>query len=420
MQNRYVDDLIRFIKANADWREKLLKKPYALKSIIDVPYIENCFMFNYNLFESDLSNPVVKACRGTIMQISPDCSIVKPICLPYYKFFNAFDPNEDEINWETATCHTKIDGQLIKMFKYNGENYWCTNGSPNLETPLDYGDEKIGNYKELLEAGILQETIDSLTPSKCRKNHSFIDGNGAWHMCMDIDATSWINKIPDGWTLMFELCSPYNRIIVKHNDIKLWFHGGRDPEGLEHRPEEIVKLFDIPFDIPESCNFENINKVLDYISDWKGDENEGIVVCDDNFHRVKIKCNDYLKIKFIRDIDTPKGIFWIVISEEYDDLVNYPELQKKAEEQKIELVEVLEKLRAIHKVIFDKRQAFETQKDFALWVLETHKEMSSFIFSAAKNSEDIFIDNIKTQLKCESSGYEKYLSLKKLIEEGVF
>lgn len=121
MQNNYIDDLVSFIKDNSDWRSKLLKKPYALKNIIDVPYRKDWYMFNYNLFESDLSNRIVKACRGTIMEISSDRSVVRPVALPFYKFFNMGDVNGDTIDWTTAKSREKcVSGDTIVETE-NGE-----------------------------------------------------------------------------------------------------------------------------------------------------------------------------------------------------------------------------------------------------------------------------------------------------------
>ena len=404
MQNTYVNDLINFIKSNKDWKEKLLKKPYALKNIVQVPYIPNAWMLNYNLFESDLSNSVVKACRGTIVQVLDD-GAVNPICLPYYKFFNYDDVNGDTIDWNTAKVRNKADGQLIKMFKYEGQNYWCTNGSPNVETPLDYTDDRIHNYKELLFESIRKDLKQPTVAA-------WSDDNGNFYL-KDVD---WVNKIPEGWTLMFELTSPYNRIIVEYKEIKLWLHGARDENGIEHDPEEIAERFGIPYEIPKQFDFKNFDQAFAVIKDWKGLENEGLVVCDADFHRVKVKCDDYLKVKFIRDVSTPKGIFWIVISEEYDDLTSHPEIQEMAEKQKDELLEVMNKFRKLHKEITEARSKFEDQKSYALWVNKEHSSLSRFYFSAAKKSEQDFIDGLMDSLKSETSGYDKYLELKKSIE----
>lgn len=420
MQETYVNDLIAFIKANKDWRKKLLEKPYCLKNIVDVPYNNNWFMFNYNLFESLLSDRIVKACRGSILEVSDDRSVVRPVCFPFYKFFGYDDPNADIIDWTTAKTRLKVDGQLIKMFKYNGQNYWCTNGSPNVETPLDYTDDKIANYKELLESAILGRTLDKLIPSAQREAYSYVDKAGAWHMHQDNPdgncPTSWISRIPDGWTLMFELTSPYNRIIVEYKDIQLWFHGARDADGIEYDPEDIAKKFDIPYKIPQQFDFKDFDQAFETIKNWHGFENEGIVVCDADFHRVKVKCDDYLKVKFVRDVSTPKGIFWIVISEQFDDLSSYRELQEMAEKQREELVTVINKLKDWHKGIVEKRKTFEDQKAFALWVMAEHKDDSKYYFSAAKMSEGDFIAKTKESLQSESMGYDRYLELKDFVE----
>lgn len=418
MQNKYVEDLIRFIKENEDWKDKLLHKPYSLKNILNVSYIPNSFMFNYNLFESELSNPIVKACRGTILEISPDRSVVKPVALPFYKFFNMGDVNGDTIDWTTAKSRDKVDGQLIKFFKVDGKNFWCTNGSPNVETPLDYTDDKIENYKDLLESAVLCRTIDTLAKKSERESYSLTGKDGAWHMYTTgkgTGPTGWIDNVPDGWTLMFELTSPYNRIIVKYDDIKLWFHGARDPEGLEHDPEDIKELFGLPYDVPKQYYFDGFDEAFAELDKWDGLAQEGIVVCDADFHRVKIKCEDYLKMKFIRDVDTPKGIFWIMISEEYDDLASYPDLQKKAVEQKDELISVMEKFKVFHKYVTDKRAEFPDQKSFAVDFANNQKSPSLY-FQAAKKSEKDFIDGLMSSLKSETTGYDKYLELKNFID----
>jgi hypothetical protein len=121
-------------------------------------------------------------------------------------------------------------------------------------------------------------------------------------------------------------------------------------------------------------------------------------------------------VKFVRDVSTPKGIFWIVISEQFDDLSSYRELQEMAEKQREELVTVINKLKDWHKGIVEKRKTFEDQKAFALWVMAEHKDDSKYYFSAAKMSEDDFIAKTKESLQSESMGYDRYLELKDFVE----
>lgn len=86
----YVDnknfDLIDFIKTHDDWEKLLKEKPYNLKSIKNCFWHQDWYMFVYNLFSSELTNPVVRNCRGTVLSI--DGKDVKPISVPYTKFFN--------------------------------------------------------------------------------------------------------------------------------------------------------------------------------------------------------------------------------------------------------------------------------------------------------------------------------------------
>ena len=56
--------LVEFIKNNADWEAKLQDKPYC----ITIKRKDNFIIFNYNQIESDFYNPIVKECRGIILE----------------------------------------------------------------------------------------------------------------------------------------------------------------------------------------------------------------------------------------------------------------------------------------------------------------------------------------------------------------
>ena len=68
--NKYVGSLINLINAHKkDFIDILLKKPYNLKSVKNCTWHNNWYMFNYNIFSSDLRNDVVRACRGIVLSI---------------------------------------------------------------------------------------------------------------------------------------------------------------------------------------------------------------------------------------------------------------------------------------------------------------------------------------------------------------
>ena len=143
LNNKYVNSLVELIKEHKDnFKDILLKPPYNLKRITNCSWHKNWYMFNYNLFSSDLTIDVVRACRGIVLSI--DENGVNPVSVPYTKFFNYGQESgkniEELINWKNAQISLKIDGMLIKTacIEENGEKrlYFFTNGSFNLNPPF--------------------------------------------------------------------------------------------------------------------------------------------------------------------------------------------------------------------------------------------------------------------------------------------
>lgn len=98
--------LIDFIKEHSDWEALLSQTPYCLNISRDKMFGRNLIMFKYNQIESDFSNDIVKECRGVIL----DEDSLKPISIPYFKFFNFSEPHAAEIDWSSAIVTEKIDG----------------------------------------------------------------------------------------------------------------------------------------------------------------------------------------------------------------------------------------------------------------------------------------------------------------------
>lgn len=390
------EELENFIKENPkNWQDKLKKAPYNLKSVTQFPYNKNWYLLNYNLFESDLDNKIVKQCRGTCVEVIGDS--VKVICAPYLKFFDINDPHADKINWNSSKlkCESKLDGQLEKFFKYNGRGYWVTNGGVSNDTPLDYKTDEVKNYKELL--------------AKCF-NAPAVFTDDDFELKAD-----WVDNIPDGWTLMFEITSPQNKIICEYSEYKAWFHGARDAEGVEHSPEEVKEMFGIPYDIPKRYNLSNKEDILAALEKFSGKEQEGFVVVDEeNWTRVKMKCPSYLALKYIRDHDTPEGIWRLCLTESHDD---FPELKEKTDKQveeikifKREFISTMDYAKDVWENDYKKNR-----KEFALWVTsQVPPSLRPIYFKAAdgKDSNE-YLNELWNSWKEKSKGYEVYCSVYK-------
>lgn len=99
--------LTDYIATHDDWENELQGAPYNLfiRASDDFP---NLRLFAYNQIKSDMTNPLVKVCRGIIV----DISTLEVVCYPFDKFFNYNDPRADKIDWSTARIQEKIDGCL--------------------------------------------------------------------------------------------------------------------------------------------------------------------------------------------------------------------------------------------------------------------------------------------------------------------
>ena len=366
---KYLNSLIDFIKNNDNWEKELKKSPYNLKTIKRCDWNPNWVMFVYNLFNSDLSNYVVRACRGTVLDING--KDVKVVCYPYSKFDNygsiSCKDIEDSINWNKASFVLKVDGILIKTAKVGEKLYFFTNGSFNLNAPLDEcvaTEEATKNAKTY--GCLLKYAINKEAPNV---TVNYNEDTGEFY-CVG----GWTENIPEGSTLMFELTSPRNKIICKYDETKLWFHGFRGANFLEVNPRNVD--FDIPYEIPEIIPANDIKELREILLTFKGDEKEGVVVADysnPEVPRCKIKCQDYLKLKFTRDSpNNVRFIFKAVVDNEYDDLIaNVPTV-----------IPVVNKMKSEIKLVYD---FFEKEYNDNLEIISTKsKKEWSNLFSKNK------------------------------------
>lgn len=406
------EELENFIKNTPNWIHLLKKAPYSLKSINQFPYNKNWYMLVYNLFESDLSNPIVKQCRGTVVEVIDNGSNreVNIICAPFLKFFNWNEEYSDfkKMDWKSAKIQEKIDGQICKCFKYNGKDYWVTNGSTGLNTLLNYTTNEVSSYPQLLAKALMMPYMNTDytgTVSYSNKTNT-LSAN-----------LNWVHNIPDGYTVMFELTSPQNRIIVDYDKIELFLIGCRDNEGNELTVEEAKERFNIPYNTPKVFDIDNdIDSVLELLSKMDGSKEEGVVVCDKYFNRIKIKCDSYLQMKFVRDNLTPKGIFELVINENYDDILpKYSELKEQVENQIKQLNILFDIIRELEKHSKITATTFDTRKDFALWVKNSVKNELQWIYFSAVDNKDV-VSILKEKFK--NDGYEKFVKLREILVEN--
>jgi hypothetical protein len=307
----------------------------------------------------------------------------------------------------------KIDGMLLKTacIEEDGEKrlYFFTNGSFNLSVPfhdtnVDDEEETRGmqTFGDLLRYA-LKQVDDSIKIFFNKELGRFYITNG------------WVEKIPIGSTLMFELVSPRNKIICEYKKTKLYLHGYRDPDLIEHDPRELG--FGLKFEIPDIINASNYDDLKKILANFNGIEKEGCVVVDysnPETPRAKIKCESYLKIKFaIDESASNQSIFKAVIFDEYDDLESSePSLIPKIEEIKDMITKYKQWFISESKKVSEVCKGNNDKENKRIWIMwckkNVPKQQFPIYWLMDESDALIRLDKKLEYLTTKKNGYETF------------
>lgn len=338
--------LITFIKKHQnDWREVLSAPPYNIIIKDGVGEYQGLTLFKYSQFDSDLSRQIVKECRGIILDIEDNFNIV---CQPFTKFFNYGEPNAAEIDWSSARVQDKIDGSLIKVWKWKRKNMWVisTNGVINAY------DVKTTSISETYINADTNTTFGDLFYNKFIEYSSFASLN------------------PD-YIYMFELVSPYTQIVVKYPEVDIYHLGTRNNKtqkevdmdiGVKKPTSYPLHSLDAVLKAAEALNHNNTNEI----------DKEGFVVVDKYWHRVKIKSPLYLQSFYLKGNKlTFKRCLDIYMANEMDEYLSYFPEQREAFDTLQETITAVEELMTRGWVWISNTCNLENRKEFFFRVANT-------------------------------------------------
>jgi len=285
--------LSEFIKEHDNWRELLTDKPYCINISEDDRYV----LLKYSWIASDFNIPIVRECRGIIFRKSD----MQCVCHPFDKFGNYGESYCPEIEWRSASVQEKIDGSLIKLWYDGGQWRVSTGGTIDANNAyVSCADPKTGakmSFYDLFIHALHQSGVGSIERFDDVANRD---------CCY-----------------MFELVSPYSRVVIPYESAKLYFLGYRDMVSDKEYPPETsdVKKF---FDIPKRFELNTLKDVVDSANRLPWDE-EGYVVCDKHFNRVKIKSPKYVMAHYVRNnnVVTLRKLVEIILSGESEEFRIY-------------------------------------------------------------------------------------------------
>jgi hypothetical protein len=336
-------DLFDFLDGNSyDFiKEKLSKDPFNIKAQDK----GNLYILKYSQIDSDFSYKIVRQCRGIILEKDTN----KTIAYGFNKFFNIQETHAEKVDFATSSIQEKVDGSIIKVYYY--EKAWriATNGT------IDAKDA---------------EATDPLTGKK----HNFYD---LFHEGLEEQGVTFPEltaNLTPGLTYIFELVHPITRVVVKYEKPGVYLIGIRENKTMreidtfDESNKEVKKITSLGINRPKTFSFSSQEDML-AAAEILGANEEGYVVRDPEFKRVKVKGSLYLKMHYLKgNGDTgPKKFVEMIQANETDEFLSaFPEYTERVEELRTKINEYIKAIQEDWKDLYSAfGPDFKSRKEFA-------------------------------------------------------
>lgn len=275
------------------------------------------------------ATPAVRECRGLILEKST----LRPMSYPFYRFFNLGEGCADRIDYNTARVYKKEDGSLIGL-------YW---------------DWVVGEW-----AVQTSGTADAMTPVGINSDLSFKE---LFLTTLGMDLSGFNTDL----CYVFELCTPYNMVVTPHTTsyVKvLTIRNMKTLTELSHDAAE-VECERLGLDQVESYEFD-IKNIVEIVKELPAVE-EGYVVCDSAFNRIKIKNPGYVALHHLKGSMSKADLFEVAFKGEVDEVIA---LFPNFADALLARFNFFEKSIAVVEDFIKELEGapYTSKKDFALWL----------------------------------------------------
>lgn len=331
------------------------------------------FSLNYSMIEAKDDDPLAQECRGLILSRIDESEIVgeiisdrsnrintinrdnvipgetKLLAYPMKRFFNNGQGACAPVNWDDPQLNImeKLDGTLaiVGHDPFNNSWFMATRSAPDADIIMDNG---IFTFRTLFEKA-LKET------------------NG-------LSFEEFTQGLDKNYTYCFELCCPLNRIVCYYPDYRITLLAVRNLTTLkEEDPTNFMhQMRGVP--LVQSYPYTSIEDLLQWVSNLDPIKNEGVVVRDSNYNRIKIKNILYVSMSKIRDRmgSSERNILEILLKEKDDDVRQFlpQEIIDNMDKIKIGLQNTIKRYDTIFLDTISKVSPFggNSQKEFALLI----------------------------------------------------
>lgn len=264
------------------------------------PEFPHLVLLKYDQIASQMAEEIVRDCRGLILDESDGW---RTVSLAFRKFFNHGEGHAAALDWDSARVQEKLDGSLMQLYWHGGEWRVASSGTPDAGGNIGNGIDAI-RFADLFWQTWRAEGYD-LPPGGMK-----------------------------GWCFAFELTAPHNRVVVRHAEPRLTLIGARCMDDLRETP---VQHF------ADACGWrivtehplDSFDSIVETFRDMNPLAQEGYVVVDGEFNRVKVKHPGYVALHHLTDGMGPRRIVEIVRSGEISEVLTaFPEFAKGFESVK--------------------------------------------------------------------------------------
>jgi hypothetical protein len=325
-----------------------LNAEFGIKSTLhtDLPLV----ILNYDQIESPKLNPIVREARALVLN-SNDWSIV---ARSFPRFFNWGEvPDEmSSFDFSDFTVQSKEDGSLAVIYFFDGKWHANTRGS----FALDFIQWHELTWRDGMCKALGINHLDELE-----------------------------SKLDPKISYICEFVSPWNKVVRRYEKPQMFlltaYEGERELTRLE-----LESMNCEGFLRPEIFSFSSIQQIQDFlILQEKEDPTfEGVVICDRNLQRWKIKNPGYLSLHRLRgegdNLYHPRHLLPFVLKGEESELLTYfPEASEQFFALKSQVEEDFDQILKVWRQFKD----VESQKDFAISIKDK-TPFTSVLFSTRK------------------------------------
>ena len=328
-------------------------------------------LLKYSMTESPMGEPLVQECRGIILNETLGWSVTS---YAFSKFFNHGEGHAAVIDWSTARVQEKVDGSLCVVYRYDDEWHVATSGTPDASGDINGSGSTFADY------------FWSTFPG-------------------GYDRFPWPHSDAGRYCFIFEITGPVNRIVVPHAYASLTLLGARDLEtGLEVTPQRVAHFF-ANVEVVKEFPLTNMADVTATFSTMSPLSQEGYVIVDAAFNRVKVKHPGYVALHHAKDGMTTKAFVEIARTGETSEVIAaFPEFKPMLDDAKGRFDALLAALEAD----YARHKDIAVQKDFAMAVNITRCPAAMFAVRARKAASvrEYLAKNMRIDVLMQLLGYK--------------